>query len=44
MLQFDEYKVKINNMKPDLEKLGQAVHRKMARDELLGLLKCMYGR
>ena len=27
-----------------LEKLGQAVHRKMARDELLGLLKCMYGR
>ena len=27
-----------------LEKLGQAVHRKMARDELVGLLKCMYGR
>ena len=27
-----------------LEKLGQAVHRKMARDELLGLLKCIYGR
>ena len=27
-----------------LEKLGQAVHRTMARDELLGLLKCMYGR
>ena len=27
-----------------LEKLWQAVHRKMARDELLGLLKCMYGR
>ena len=27
-----------------LEKLGQAVHRKMARDELLGLMKCKYGR
>ena len=34
MLQFDEYKVKINNLKPDLEKLGQALDLESAEREL----------
>ena len=25
MLQFDEYKIKLNNLKPDLEELAQAL-------------------
>jgi peptide chain release factor 2 len=34
MLQFDEYKVKINNLRPDLEKLGQALDLESAEREL----------
>ena len=34
MLQFDEYKVKLNNLKPTLEELGQALNLDSARREL----------
>ena len=34
MLQFDEYKVKLNNLKPELEKLGQALDLEAAEREL----------
>ena len=34
MLQFDEYKVKLNNLKPALEELGQALNLESARREL----------
>ena len=34
MLQFDEYRVKLNNLKPDLDKLGQALDLDSARREL----------
>ena len=34
MLQFDEYKVKINNLKPELEKLGKALDLESAEREL----------
>ena len=34
MLQFDEYKVKINNLKPELEKLGKALDLESADREL----------
>ena len=34
MLQFDEYKVKLNNLKPELEKLGRALDLDAAEREL----------
>ena len=34
MLQFDEYKVKLNNLKPELEELGQALDLEAAEREL----------
>ena len=34
MLQFDEYRVKLNNLKPDLDKLGQALDLEAAEREL----------
>ena len=34
MLQFDEYKVKLNNLKPELEKLGEALDLESAEREL----------
>ena len=34
MLQFDEYRVKLNNLKPDLDKLGQALDLESAEREL----------
>ena len=34
MLQFDEYKVKLNNLKPDLDKLGKALDLDSAEREL----------
>ena len=34
MLQFDEYKVKLNNLKPELEKLGRALDLDTAEREL----------
>ncbi len=34
MLQFDEYKVKLNNLKPALDELGQALDLEAARREL----------
>ena len=34
MLQFDEYKVKLNNLKPELEKLGEALDLEAAEREL----------
>ena len=34
MLQFDEYRVKLNNLKPDLDKLGQALDLDSAEREL----------
>ena len=34
MLQFDEYKVKLNNLAPTLEKLGQALDLESAEREL----------
>jgi peptide chain release factor 2 len=34
MLQFDEYKVKLNNLKPDLEELGQALGLEAAEREV----------
>ena len=34
MLQFDEYKIKLNNLLPDLEELGQALGRAAAEREL----------
>ncbi|NCB63890.1 MAG: peptide chain release factor 2 [Clostridia bacterium] len=34
MLQFDEYKVKLNNIKPDLDDLAQALNLKSAEQEL----------
>ena len=34
MLQFDEYRVKLNNLKPELDKLGQALDLEAAAREL----------
>ena len=34
MLQFDEYKVKLNNLRPDLELLGQSLDLDSAEREL----------
>ena len=34
MLQFDEYRVKLNNLKPDLDKLGRALDLESAEREL----------
>ena len=34
MLQFDEYRVKLNNLKPDLDKLGEALDLESAEREL----------
>ena len=34
MLQFDEYKVKLNNLKPELEQLGQSLDLESAEREL----------
>ena len=34
MLQFDEYRVKLNNLKPDLDKLGKALDLESAEREL----------
>ncbi len=34
MLQFDEYKVKLNNLKPELERLGQSLDLESAEREL----------
>ena len=34
MLQFDEYKVKLNNLKPELDELGQALGLEAAEREL----------
>ena len=34
MLQFDEYKVKLTNLKPELEELGQALDLEAAEREL----------
>ena len=34
MLQFDEYRVKLNNLKPGLDKLGEALDLDSARREL----------
>ena len=34
MLQFDEYKVKLNNLKPSLDELSQALDLDAARREL----------
>ena len=34
MLQFDEYKVKLNNLRPDLEELGRALGLATAEREL----------
>ena len=34
MLQFDEYRVKLNNLKPELDKLGEALDLDSAAREL----------
>ena len=34
MLEFDEYKVRLNNIKPDLEALGEALDLKSAEQEV----------
>ena len=34
MLQFDEYKIKLNNLKPALEELSQALNLPSAEQEL----------
>ena len=34
MLQFDEYKVRLNNLAPELEELGQALDLESAEREL----------
>ena len=37
MLEFEEYKVKLNGLRPDLDGLGQALHLDQARDEIAAL-------
>ncbi len=37
MLEFEEYKVKLNNIKPTLQSLGAALKLNSAREELVGL-------
>ena len=34
MLEFEEYKVKLNNHRPQLEALGEAMHLEEARSEI----------
>ena len=34
MLQFDEYRVKLNNLKPELDELGRALDLEAAEREL----------
>lgn len=43
MLQFDEYKVKLNNLAPTLEELGQALDLESAEREL-DMLQAESGR